>query len=135
MQLVEFRDGADHVAGAALFLWDCAWPWRVLRSSRYDCEARANRSLARIFRLEFRQFRQQIAHALVHGLGHDHLQFDVQIAAMAGLPHRRHALFAQAQLLSAVGSRRDAQQRAAIERGHFDLGAQRRFGDVMGTTV
>jgi hypothetical protein len=46
-----------------------------------------------------------------------------------------NSLFAQAQLLAAAGARRDAQQRAAVERGHFDLGAQGRFGNVMGTTV
>ena len=73
------------------------------------------------------QLLQQIPDALVLGLGHDHLHFDDLISALAGMARRRSALFTQAQFFAAVRSRGNADLRASIDGGDFDLCAERSF--------
>ena len=41
-----------------------------------------------------------------------------------------HAFFAQAELLSVLGSLRNLEQRPAVDGGNFDLGAQPGFVDA-----
>src|ERR1019366_2076942 len=50
------------------------------------------------------------------------------MSAMPRLANRRDALVAQAQLLTTVGARRNAQEGAAVQGRHFDFRAKRRFG-------
>src|SRR5580692_7141860 len=81
---------------------------------------------ARIFGRNGLEFFHQVAHALVHGRRHDYLDFDVLVAARA-VAGTGHAFFFQAQRLAAVCRRRDAHERAAVDRGDFDFCAQRGF--------
>ena len=61
--------------------------------------------------------------------GVDGVDLDDFIAALTFVDRRRHALLAQAQFLSTLRARRNAQQRAAIDGRHLNLRAQRGFGE------
>ena len=61
--------------------------------------------------------------------GASHLHFHDLIAALAGA-RIQHALFAQPEFLPVLGALRNLQQRAAVDGGHFDLGAQPGFVDA-----
>src|SRR6202140_5152130 len=81
-----------------------------------------------IFRIQFCQFAEQFFRPLVARHGHGHGDLDDLIPARAFLRCRGHTLFPQAQLLSGLRSRRNLQQRPAVDRGHFDLRSQSGFG-------
>src|SRR5438128_5408574 len=81
----------------------------------------------RIVRMQLRQFPQNLLGTLVLHLGGlDHNLHDL-IAALI-LTRVEDALLAQAELLPALRPGRDLEQRAAVNGGHFDLGAQSRLG-------
>ena len=60
--------------------------------------------------------------------------FDNLIAARV-LARIEHTLFAQAELLAVLRALRNLQQRAAVDGGHFDLGAQAASRYVTGTVI
>src|SRR5579872_407215 len=80
---------------------------------------------ARILIVELRQFAHDLLATLVlqmrdhHGDSHD------LVAALAGVRGTLHAAIAHAQLLAALGSRRNLELGTPIDRGHVDLGAKR----------
>src|SRR6202034_3807855 len=83
----------------------------------------------RIFWVELVELLHQISNTLVFRLGYYDLYFHDLVPALAGLPGRRRAFFAQGKLLAAVRRRRNAHLRAAVDRGHFDFCAERRLAD------
>src|SRR5690348_5143792 len=82
--------------------------------------------LSWIIRRDFFQVLHQVAHALVGRLRDDNLYFGVLVATGA-IARAGHTLFLEAQSLAAVCSRGNANERAAVNRGHFDLGAESGF--------
>src|ERR1700680_3449722 len=80
-----------------------------------------------IFRIQFCQFAEQFFRPLVARHGHGHGDLDDLIPARALLRCRRNALFPQAQLLPGLRSRRNLQQRPAVNRGHLNLCPQCRL--------
>src|SRR6202034_4641722 len=99
-------------------------------ASIYRSDRRAGENIsARIFRVELFQLLHQVSDTLVFRLGYYDLYFHDLVATLAGLLGRRRAFFAEAKLLAAVRGRRNADLRAAIDRRHLDLGAERGFAD------
>src|SRR5579862_8234595 len=123
VKLVQLGDGADHVARFS-FLFCAASHSRLL--AKLHSSARKNLP-ARIFRLNLAEFFQQIAHTFIFGFRHYHLNFDNLISAFPGMPRRRSAFFTQPQFLTAVSAGWNADLRAAINRRHFHLRAERGF--------
>src|SRR5712692_4663480 len=126
MDLIEVGDGADHVPGASPFF----------RSGRhgfsFSAAGAGEQVPPRIFRRKLAELAEQIAHALIHRFWHHHLYLDVLVAPAPRRTRQRHALFTQAELLPAVGARRNAQHRATVHGGYLDFGAERGFGDADG---
>ena len=60
--------------------------------------------------------------------GTSDLDGDDLVAALAGMLRALDAALAHAQLLPALRAGRNLQLRAAVDGGHFDLGAERGFG-------
>src|ERR1041385_2679940 len=84
--------------------------------------------LARIFRIELRQFAQNFLSAFVVHLRRLNHDLHNLIAALV-TPRVEYAAFPQPELLPVLRPLRHLQQRAPVDGGHFDLGAQSGFGD------
>src|SRR5271167_4985072 len=85
---------------------------------------------ARVLGIQFRQFAQNLLRLFIAHIGRNDLYFHNLVAARAFLHSRWHSLLAQTQLLSALRSRRNLQQSAAIDRRYFDLPAQAGFRET-----
>src|ERR1019366_5907832 len=81
----------------------------------------------RVFRIQLSQLPQQLFRLLVAGHGDRDLHLDDLIPAHAVLGSRRHALFAQPQLLPRLRPGRNLQHAAPIDGGHLDFRSQSRF--------
>ncbi len=81
------------------------------------------------------QFAHDFAAALVLQMRHDDLDGHDLIAALAGMRRAFDAALAHAQFLPALRAGRNLQLRAAVDGGHFHLGAERGFGTVTGTVM
>src|ERR1700730_2093871 len=82
---------------------------------------------SRIFRIQLGQLPQDLLGALVPGHRHGELDLDDLVPASALLGGRGHTLFAQAKLLSGLGSRRNLEQSAPVDGWNLNLRSQRRF--------
>src|SRR5579871_155199 len=118
MQFIQLGYGADHVAGLCSSF--SAWAHGSLNSRL------AEEVLARIFRCNCFELLHQITDALVGRRRHDHLDFDVLIAAFA-VARARHAFFLESQGLAAVRARRNSNERSSVDCGDFYFCAERRL--------
>src|ERR1035438_7170001 len=85
--------------------------------------------MPRILRIQLCQLAQNFLGALVADVGSHDLDLDDLVAAHAFLHRRGNTFLAQAKLLSTLRARRNLQQRASIDGGHFDLATQSRFAE------